>query len=40
MFSFLDKINYVHRVETLAILGIVLFTLYIFYELKVFKKKK
>jgi len=32
------SLNYIHRVELLVILTIVLFVLYIFYSLNLFKK--
>ncbi len=40
MMDFLEKVNYVHRIETLVIVGVVLFTAYVFYSLQLFKKDK
>jgi hypothetical protein len=34
----IPKLNYIYRVELLAILAIVVFVLYIFYSLNLFKK--
>ena len=41
-FGFLKNLslNYVHRVELLVIFTVVLFVLYIFYSLNLFKKNK
>jgi hypothetical protein len=44
MFKILDlinlpKLNYVYRVELLVILAIVIFVLYIFHSLNLFKKQ-
>jgi len=33
------SLNYIHRVEILVILTIILFVLYIFYSLNLFKKQ-
>lgn len=38
--DFFNKINYVYKVEMLAILGIVLLLLYVFWALKIFEKKE
>ncbi len=40
-FGFLKNfsLNYIHRVEILVILTIILFVLYIFYSLNLFKKE-
>lgn len=37
--NFLDGMNYVYRVELLAIAGIVLLLLYVFWALNIFQKK-
>lgn len=37
--SFLENLNYVYRVELLAIAGIVLLLLYVFWALNIFQKK-
>lgn len=39
MFRFLDNFNYVYRVELIAIAAIVLVLLYVFWALKIFRKK-
>jgi hypothetical protein len=41
VFNFINlpKLNYVYKVELLVILGIVIFVLYIFYSLNLFKKQ-
>ena len=38
--QFLESINYVYRVEMIAIAGIVLLLVYIFYMLDIFSKKR
>jgi len=38
--GFFSNLNYVYKVELLAILGIVAFVAYVFYELGIFQPKK
>lgn len=37
--GFLDNINYIHRVELIVFLSVLIFVLYVFYSLDVFSKK-